>query len=391
MVASITASPIPGSQRHFYVIDLMRGLAALAVLFWHYQHFYYLTPAIHDLSPAESMSEPGYAFLWPLYAFGHYAVQLFWLISGFVFAAVYLPPGTTTRHFIVNRFARLYPLHLITLCVVAILQAISVGLVGRFQIYPFNDAYHFVLNLFMASWWGAQKGYSFNGPIWTVSIEVLVYGLFWVTLPYLFRKGIVGPLLLAATGWVAAFVFEGHLHYLRECIFYFFAGAVVLLVFNLWRDRPWRLFGTAVVLGLAGALLLAANPTHATADAYSVPLIAIALLLAGCGIEALPLQRHAKRVQWIGDSTYGIYLWHIPTQIVALIFISLDETRRAYIHEWWFLIGFLVTVLVLARLSFVYIERPAREWLRRYAGPKNPPAPSAAPSSPPPHREPHTG
>lgn len=368
---SLFRQPITNQTGHLYVVDLARGLAAFAVMFWHYQHFYYLKPGVQPLTPALAATQPGYDFLWPLYDFGGCAVQFFWLLSGFVFAAVYVPKNLKARSFIVKRFARLYPLHLLTLCVVAVLQAVSLYVVGKFQIYEFNDAYHFALNLGFASFWGFQKGYSFNGPIWSISIEVLVYGFFWVTLPHLFRRGIIGPTIVTALAWALAFGISGHLHLLRECVFFFFAGTIVYLLFNDWRRRPALLFGIALVLAVAGSAVATERSDGIALAAYTTPLLALAVLFGVCGLEALSVGKHVRRAQWIGDSTYGTYLWHVPIQIVVLIYFSKYENARAAIHQPWFLVAFLFAVVATARLSFVMIEKPARKWLQRVAEPRS--------------------
>ena len=128
----LTAS---GVGEHFYVIDLMRGLAAIAILVWHYQHFFF--PQAETRLPVTSRQiQPLYSALMPLYEYGSYAVQLFWMISGFVFCAVYAHTKATTRDFVVNRFARLYPLHIITLLLVAALQVISAYRLGHCRYIP---------------------------------------------------------------------------------------------------------------------------------------------------------------------------------------------------------------------------------------------------------------
>jgi len=375
-ISSLFAQPARPEASHLYVIDLARGLAAFAILFYHYQAFYYVNVSAR-MSPADAPSQPFYAWLYPLYEDGHYAVQFFWLISGFVFAAVYVSRRVTTRSFVVNRLARLYPLHLLTLCIVAVLQAISFRMTGAFQIYPCNDAYHFVLQLFFASFWGLQKGPSFNHPIWSVSLEVLVYGLFWVTLPFLFRRGLLGPVALAALGWLMAFQFPGHMPLLRQCVFYFFAGTVAYLIFNHWRGRPAILFAIAAVLMTATAAI--PIPSIPFYDSVTIPLLCLSVIFACCWLEALSVGDHIHRARWVGDSTYGIYLWHIPIQIVALVALEKFDPARSVIRQPWWLFGFLVIVVTVARVSFLYFERPMRTWLRRYAGPRK--SPEAEPGS----------
>lgn len=347
------------------VVDLARGIAAFAVLFYHYQFLYYIAPGIRSLRPEESVTQPHYALLWVLYDYGYCAVNFFWMLSGFVFSAVYTARITTMRSFFVNRFARLYPLHLITLCAVAALQAISWKITGQFQIIAINDAYHFVLNLFLASFWGLQKGPSFNAPIWSVSVEVLVYGMFWITLPFLYRRGVLGPIFLAGLGWVAAFIIPGHLSLLRQCVFYFFSGAVIYMVFNCLRLQSKIIFIISGFLATMGAAILVNSAENTLSIA--VPCLLAALLFACCGLEGSPFGKKIEKFNWFGDATYGMYLWHIPLLIVILTIFHIKPGVRLVITETWFLIGYLATVVTIARISFIYLERPARERLRRLA------------------------
>ena len=112
---------------------------------------------------------------------------MFYAISGFVFAYIYLSINekVSGKEFFVNRFARLYPLHFATLIIVAILQIINWSTTNSFQITHYNDFYHFILQLFFISSWGFEEGHSFNGPIWTVSIEIFIYGVFFFTFGFL--------------------------------------------------------------------------------------------------------------------------------------------------------------------------------------------------------------
>lgn len=114
---------------------------------------------------------------------------MFWAISGFIFFFKYfdrLSRGAIgAGDFFVARFSRLYPLHFATLLLVLGLQLAFLARHGQFFVYPYNDLRHFVLNLLFISGWGLQKGDSFNAPIWSVSVELIVYIAFFVLVTYL--------------------------------------------------------------------------------------------------------------------------------------------------------------------------------------------------------------
>jgi peptidoglycan/LPS O-acetylase OafA/YrhL len=252
MAASLFSAPPEKKIGHLYAVDFARGLAALSILVWHYQQFFFPNADTPKMTvPRES--QPFYHQLSIFYQQGAHAVEFFWLISGFVFAAVYVVgKRTTTREFASNRFARLYPLHFLTLLIVALLQIISLRLVGHEQIVGNNDLWHFILNVFFASSWGNQQNLSFNAPIWSVSVEVLIYALFWLSVTKLYRFGIAGPAVLALAAWLIHFHFMGaheDQDYIFYCIFYFFAGTTLFLLIDATRPKP-------LVLLLASAALI---------------------------------------------------------------------------------------------------------------------------------------
>ena len=345
------------------MVDLFRGLAAFAILIWHYQHFYLMRPDT-ALPPDRRPLEPAYALLKPLYEHGYLAVEFFWLISGFVFAAIYLRPGPSTREFVINRFARLYPLHLLTLLVVAAVQAISLHLLGRCQIYGDNSPPAFAAQLFMASNWTTQLHFTFNGPIWSVSVEILFYGLFWAVRPWLYRAGAVGPVLLSGMFWVLAYVPHLSWGIGFKCGFYFFAGNGLFLFANAVRFRAYWLLAPAALCFAAGALAFRLAPSHFLA--ITVPLCIVALLLAVLGLEHDVAHRATQRLRWVGDGTYGLYLWHLPLQVTLLVIMDAVVGSRTAVSSPLFLLGFVLTAAAIARLSFTGFEAPMRSVVRHW-------------------------
>src|SRR5262249_43664578 len=139
---------LPSTEDKLPGLEVLRFLAALAVLFWHYQHFTYVADKPVDLVRSEL---PLYWLLHPFYEAGPYGVWVFWCVSGFIFFWKYRDaifdrsmPGWT---FFVFRLSRLYPLHFVTLIVVAVLQSVYFGWKGYFFVYQDNDLRHFFLQI----------------------------------------------------------------------------------------------------------------------------------------------------------------------------------------------------------------------------------------------------
>lgn len=344
----------------FTLIDALRGAAAVAVLFYHYMHFF-MTGTDHTRQFAFLQQEPAQTWLSGLYEYGFYAVQVFWVISGFVFAVVYLGRGASTREFVVNRFARLYPLHLLTLLAVVALQAIALQRLGHTLFYDNYDWPHFALQLGFASDWFEWSDHSFNGPIWSVSVEVLVYAVFWTLRPVLERVGWPGLgaiILLCLMGnvlgaWTRA----------PMCGFYFFQGVALARLHGQLGERTGERLIAALLLIAVGALGLAWGGAMPR-EALGIPGLTAAaiLLLAGAERRAPRGLRHAG--QWLGDNTYGLYLWHVPVQMAVLLVLLPYHNPAALAQNGWFLTAFLLGTTALARITFVLFERPMRELIR---------------------------
>lgn len=358
-----SASTLPD---RFYWVDGLRGIAALGVVIFHYHHFY-LASATDRAGVPAVQDQPLGGLLWPLYDYGMFAVQMFWIISGFVFAHVYLQRPTNARDFFAARIARLYPLHLATLLIVAALQAISLNGAGHWQVYGSNDLWHFTMQLFLASNWTTQNiGLSFNGPIWSVSLEMLIYLVFFLALAGIrrFRMALVLPLTvvfwaLVLTGAEPLPLIDGAVY---ECGGYFFLGSVIYL--GIARQQPALTAGLLVLAtGVGAAGLIWGQLTAAVAG------FASALVLVAVGLESLRFQPR-RLLAPLGDISYSLYLVHVPLQIAVLVVADtmFGGTRDFALHP-AMMPAYLVVSVIVAHLAYRHFERPAgralRAWLSR--------------------------
>ncbi|SMX39632.1 acyltransferase family protein [Octadecabacter ascidiaceicola] len=353
----------PAIPTYFGWIDALRGLAAICIAVFHYTRFY-MPSADVPVIPVAVEDVPYTAFLWPVYLYGEEAVRLFWVISGFVFAHVYWSRNTDFRQFAVARFARLYPLHFVTLIIVAALQIISLTGTGHWQIVGNNDLKHFFLQVFMLDTsLSLSDGNSFNAPIWSVSAEVFVYILFFATLPLTKRNPVIMSLLLSAIAYAAltvrpdAFIIG---QWVFVCTVFFFAGSACFAAFRAFGGRSSR-----VGLLLAGLLVLGwlgfENQQH------NVLLITIccSVVLAMALLES-HFTKTANVMRFLGDISYSLYLVHIPIQIFVLLVADMVfDGDRSFAATYWALPVFLAASIGTAYLTNRYFEKPAARWLRR--------------------------
>ncbi|WP_421852468.1 acyltransferase family protein [Novosphingobium sp.] len=357
--------PLPGlrlDKRHFNALDLSRLLAACAVLFWHYQHFF-VPPVEFHFNVNRPKVSPFYHELWWLFDYGHVAVQYFWAVSGFVFAHVYLADEGARGRFWLARVARLWPLHLLTLGLVAVLQATYSGMNGTEFIYHHQDMKHFVLSLGLAHYWGWQADQSFNGPSWSLSTEIVAYAVFWLLLPGLRRS----PTVLALTAAVMALALffrkapDGPVF---TCIGYFFGGAAVYGAALRGGLRTGVL--TVLAAGLTVSAVWMGRSLHwedgATLAGTFAALFGVLAIDTADRSDRLAAARH------LGDASYGVYLWHFPIQLGLVLLIDSVLGSRGIARQPAFLLFFVGASVLAGFASHRWFERPAQRLVLKLAG-----------------------
>jgi len=377
---------------HLHSLDALRGCAALSVVFWHWQHFFYRGTYLVDFDLGR---QPWFSLLYPFYTAGGYAVNLFFSISGFVFFLLYRERirsrNTSFGKFWILRFSRLYPLHALTLVGVSIGQWLFHKTNGTYFVYSYNDPYHFALQSLMASDWGLERGWSFNGPVWSVSVEVLCYGIFFLICYVGFCKW-----------WHAVIlVFMGYLLQkvgivqVGRGIFCFFVGGLALEIFYcLVRMRLST--KSLIVLSSATLLLWILIPLNykydglsriyeATVSALDAerptlkamgPLLAkispllFDLLLFPATIVTLALWDVHRNVRipvftFLGKISYSSYLLHFPLQLIFVFFTQIFSINPDFFYSPVSLLLFFVTLIPLSYFSYQYFELPCQKGIRK--------------------------
>jgi len=376
------------TPKYFYLLDIVRGFAALAVVLWHWPHFY--TVKDEAFIPGFHVSnQPLYAIFYVFYNYGLIAVDLFFLISGFVFFYLYsnsvADKIVSATSFTALRFSRLYPLHFITLFIVLLLQVIFYRNTGYYFVYPYNNVYHFTLNIFFASSWGLEKGPSFNGPNWSVSVEILLYVLFFIICRNNIKK-IVLPLLLFC-GLVIQFFYPpiGHGLYsffLGGILYYTYLRIVQLnkqasylkvlrivsvcyVVFILLESK-FSFVESAVLAGLrylpvhVNWALLIAPVNNLLVRTFIFPVFLLYAVL----LETVKGPR-GKSLSFVGHISYSSYLLHFPLQLIFMLCCSPFITDRvAFFNSNITFLIFFAILITISLLSYHYFELPAQKLLR---------------------------
>ncbi len=343
-------------------VELLRFVCALAVLVWHYQHLSFV--GLHPAADFVTTQQPFYSVLLPLYRHGLHGVEVFWCISGFIFFWKYgqaISRRTVGGHrFFVLRFSRLYPLHLVTLLYVAVMQQVYLRHNHSYFVYSGNDLAHFILQLFMASNW-ATWAESFNGPIWSISVEVLVYALFFVTLRYLSASALVCALVAVVGGLVAWFIFPKVP--LFFCVMYFYLGCLTAILYGRARESA-RARGVVSLTAVVGLTAIAVARHYTYIDPLHILVIGAPALILLCTLHLRGSGRTRRLLTAAGSMTYSSYLLHIPIQITLMTILSLVGVT-APIYSRSFFLAFMLGTLTLSYWFYARFEMPAQNWLRR--------------------------
>ncbi|QIQ86306.1 acyltransferase [Erythrobacter sp.] len=340
-------------------IDALRGVAALAVAFIYHQH--YLTGQFQS-GPLDGLP----VFSW-LHKNGFVAVDLFFVISGFIFAYIYADRKAgevSGRDFFWARFARLYPLHLATLIVCAfVLWFGNPASGGRVE----NGAWHFALNLLMLQESGLETGKSFNVASWSISVEIYCYVIFYFLVSRFPERLYQVSGCLAVVGLLMTVGDDLTVDRIGRGLCGFFAGVVMFRYRK--ADRVPVLFAF-LAFALAAMFVPDASRGAKLGFAFFPALVVFSLRMS--------FLRHPA-LTWLGDRSYSIYMWHIPI-FMGFNILLFGSQPIPEVLVWPVLIAAWLAVLVVSDLSYRMVETPCRVWLRSKLARPALPQPPAVPA-----------
>jgi len=358
----------------FRGLEVLRFILSFAVIIWHYQHFFY--PFVSFANRVKFFEkQPFFNSLSLFYSEGLYAVHIFWFISGLIFYTVYserISEGKTKFNaYMLNRFSRLYPLHFLTLILVGILQYVYFSHNGNYFIYQENTIKTFFQNLLFVQSWGLNK-FSFNGPTWSVSIEMLVYIVFFILAGIGFLRKSRSLIL---TFLFFAVLKKWELVYLTEdivtCFYFFFAGCVFVKYFRLYQDNlkiQLVALGTAVVayIYILKTPAFLKKLTDVITGRLDIDILLFAIIVVLSFLLFFNL-RFFDRIsntyfQFLGDLTYSTYLVHFPIQLI--IYLIIKPTDYTMFFSQSFFVIYMVTVFVCGKLFFNFFELPVQKLIR---------------------------
>lgn len=324
---------------------------------------------------------------------GFVGVDVFFVVSGFLITSLLLQPSTVGRlgsraslaDFWTRRARRLLPALglVVTVCATAawlIGGDVLVDL-GRQVLGAATFSYNWVALGAGSDYFTATSPELFRN-LWSLAVEEQFYVLWPLLLPLLLliprTWARIALVLISAAGsawWMAQLSSGGAVtrgyygtdsHAFGILLGVALAFAGIGHIEREWMRRPAARRAATAFGGAGLAAIVASALLSETADAASFP---GSLLLASLGTVAViaasawPATRFGARLdiaplRWIGDRSYGIYLWHWPV-LVLVVAATSGGSVDLHVPPIAAVVSLLLTLL-LAALSYRYIEMPIR-------------------------------
>src|SRR5271166_2867503 len=384
-------------------LDVLRGLAALAVVFDHLS--YYLLQHIR-------------AMVYHWFDAGNYGVFVFFIISGYIVPASLERKGSV-RTFWVSRLFRLYPLYLLAVGLAVALYLLHFGSLRGEGADPETS---FFSQLLMMS--NVLAGQNLPNVVWSLSYEMVFYLLLtalfiarihkrssWYALAFAAAAVAIGgvlpqayfihnvgtPRLIALVADLAVLAFNTGWIWPWESL------SILALMFTgtmFYRAEqgqfPWRKAIPVAVVVLALAITAGLWHSHAWhMGAYAEKVWErrwfTAFLLAGLTFGAGLAVRHVRwprALTWLGLISYSVYLLH-PLVIEVYHHFSWTRLHHPFPLQVLLAAGLLAIMIAVSSLTYLLVERPMQNvgrrvgrWLDARFGPDR--VPARPPAAPPP-------
>lgn len=332
---------------------------------------------------------------------GYIGVDIFLVISGFLITSHLLREADRTGRidllsFYAGRVRRILPAALLVIVVVVavtllLLPSTLWESLGIQAVASALSVQNWVLAASSVDYLAAEEAPSALQHFWSLGVEEQFY-LFW---PLLVVAAFAGPLRRWRTSalWIgfsatalASLAYSAYLGFSGDPSGYFVtttrvwelaAGGLLALVAAQRAQTGRRILeGIPAVLrnvlvlfalaALAGAAFTYSGDIVFPGVAALVPVLSTVLIIAAErteGLLSLPPVVDSGPIQWVGAVSYSLYLWHWPLIVFAAQLTGGDPGPLESV-------GLLALSLLLAQLSFRYVENPVRRWptLSRGAG-----------------------
>ena len=349
----LITKPDPDFQKFHPGLDLLRGIAILLVILYHYFNL----------------------------AIGWIGVDLFFVLSGFLITKSLVNLQNDPRKyksFFTNRVLRIFPLYFAALIAFYVAVLLFAKQSDNFSFYLQHWPFYFT---FIENWlfiWKGIPAEAHLNHLWSIAVEEQFY-VVWPVIVFTFIKKSILPKLLVAIFLLV--LISRTIYYLaifewneEEIIFNpffradgFVAGA--LLNFLSFKKRKDIILAFCLLLTICfGGFLFARTMQQENSFVLTLGYSAIALFFASCinlilfyesdkFYSILPIRTLTK----LGKISFGVYIFHWP--ILQFLYLKISGYFNSIIHyaelsEILSTFVCLLITLTLSILSYRYFEKP---------------------------------
>jgi len=327
-------------------------------------------------------------------------VDVFFMLTGFLLFYIYgqhFSKKIRIRQyfiFFIKRIIRIYPVHALVLSIIGIAyifgvwQSLEYFTPDGFQFpHPTQNRIEqpgsFIQNITLTNAWGLvpYTRASWNGPSWSISIELINYLIFpFVAFlmmrfnkPHHFAISLLATLslyLYIQMTWINDIgVYVG-----LGAIFRGFIGMILgiicaqIFLFGKYKNIAWDYIFVFVLIIIAAMMVRSLTVNDRFDYLFYIPLPFLVLSLA----MAKGFIKKIFSMSWLihlGNLSFSIYMIHQPFLQIARYFFegyygTLDsEGEPILIIMHLFLI--VITMTIIAHLIYTYIENPVRTWAKQ--------------------------
>jgi peptidoglycan/LPS O-acetylase OafA/YrhL len=373
----------------FPVIEALRGIAAVGVVI------------DHCWALASGSPQFGFGLVQGL---GDWGVDVFFLLSGYLLCDYFWRKDRrpSVREFYVRRFFRIAPLYYVVVGIVFLFYA------EHSQLFSGPGLEQVIANATFTQWLtpGTASNLNVDGSLWTLTIEMLLY----LTMPFLAwvigRWPIWGTVGLAGLGlgyrlyvslaggpladWYWGSLAGPGMGIERLFLVHQFLGILPLFALGMFarrmvlytrfrqlvqRSKRKPSLVVVLVLLVPSVLVLwgvqrASEYTHwvwFTGFDLAVGVLALPVFVYASRPVVARLGRPMRSGVWVGERSYGLYLWHFPV-ILGVYGIGAEVNPPDLTNLPLRIVAIAVISTVLADVSYRFIELPGRRYGRRLGG-----------------------
>lgn len=377
-MSKTSSAAFADTKPHYDLLDGLRGVAALIVLWYH----------IFE----------GYAFagggLIETFNHGYLAVDFFFILSGFVIGYAYddrWSKNLTMKDFFKRRLIRLHPMVVMG----AVLGVICFCLQGSVQ----WDGTHVATSMIMLSLLctiffipampgmgyevrGNGEMFPLNGPCWSLFFEYIGNILYALFIRRLSTKALTVLVVLLGAGLAVFAIFDisgyGNLGVGWTLDGMNFIGGLLRMLFPFSmgmllsrKFKPMKVKGAFWICTVLLTLLLAVPYLEGTE-----PLCNNGIYEAFCIIIAFPIllwigasgtttdKKSTKVCKFLGDISYPVYVIHYP--IMYLFYAWLIKNQLfTFAETWQVALGVYALSILIAYLCLKLYDEPIRKYLAK--------------------------